>query len=262
MSLKLHTNMKVNVKVLNGDVIVIEMETYSETAVRDALKDESSDYAHLVEFEKDENEEDKNMMAFFTPIVPVKELLTFLDQAIKWESYGGDFLLKLFRQCVQAAKEDGRDEPIVEYYYPDSRKYYNQIVLYNDHYRGDSVITCKGTTLFEEITRRIVMKGKTNVTLKRKEMVDFYEKICETTNKNILEKEMRTLIELCVNGDSYRSMVVKLIDLISHHIPDVFNEIFENIQPMEERIYYNALYNKQEKVDRMSALLLFIIKSR
>ena len=101
--------MRVNVKMLNGDLISLEMNIYSEQVVRTHLSSYSSDPVKIVEIEEEEEKDEKNVMAVFFPVHKrAKEFVTMLKQYIQYsyepfDKIDGSLSKQWAEDCVNCA---------------------------------------------------------------------------------------------------------------------------------------------------------------
>jgi hypothetical protein len=295
--------MKVNIKLLNGEFLVMEMETYSKEFVSGKLyemfktpvtifeydEEEEKEKAEEEKAEKEEKKEEKYVIAMFTPLSSYKissEFITFFEQFVYNYSdafYGmsdEEKLHRFYTKCRLCAEKNGY-EPIVQFY-PTSVEYFGQIGLFLKYLDGNSNIKIenKEETVFEFVTRSL-MNCYSYHLVERIEYMDFYEKICQTTDQEMLEREFENIIKIFTDdvlnirienvklgdylGQNGFENSCKMLEMIGRSHPEVFQRFFKDIEPMsrsyaEEIIYINTEY--VSKIDLTRLLLRSILDYR
>lgn len=188
--------MRVNVKFLNGDLLSLNMETYSEQNVRKELY-ASGEHTHafkLIEVEKDEKDEkekdekEKDILVVFLPVHKRgKEFVTMLNQYARY-TYEPHYLIdgSLFTQwvdeCRNCASEQGYESFIKkksELYY-----YFSQLPLflsYSDddgNICGDTYVTADETAL--QFFTNVIVKCHEDV-IQDRICLNIYKQLCVTS---------------------------------------------------------------------------------
>lgn len=251
--------MIVNLKFLNGDLFSIEMETYSEQAVREFVRttiaSNVSNVIQLIEND-DEKNEDKNEKNICVMIQPVhkygKEFLAIIKQTVddsyeKGDTMDGSLSKRWLKECHACATENGYVSFIEKK--EDLVYYFDQVMLFVDEtnenienvIRGDSYVNEKETAL--EAVTRLMLEGHPVYYLDDPRPVPVYKyvykQLCKMSSSDVLNRIVSQLcndfqldfddIEDVVseNRFSIRGQFLSIIDSIHCSSIDVFHDVEE-----------------------------------
>jgi hypothetical protein len=288
--------MKVSIKLLNGDVIELKMEIYSEKIVKDYMYDlfknretsslrlmDMSDMSDMSDMDEDNEEEDeddmddedvnkKKLIAIFVPIsMVVKEFITYLNQLVdnsfSCPCCNNNKIKKLHDECKKCAEENGY-EPIIQYY-DNPTEYFSQINGFINHLSGDSIINKKGITILDILTEKL-LDAKKNL-VKQKDLFYFYARMCRTSRTEHLKQTLKLLVERFTDIDLqiYNDINIedcltdfgiqigaKMIDIISSIIPDISQQIFWDEEEDDDIMDMN-MNDKNDKNDMAFLLSMY-----
>lgn len=254
--------MIVNLKFLNGDLYSIEMETYSEQAVRDFVKtvlssSKSSNVSNVIQLietddEKNEDKNEKNICVMIQPVHKYgKEFLEMIKQTVddsyeKGDTMDGSLSKRWLEECHACATENGYVSFIEKK--EDLVYYFDQVMLFVDEtnenidiIRGDSYVNEKETAL--EAVTRLMLEGHPAYYLDDPRPVPVYKYVYKQLCKTCSDSDIlnRIVSQLCndfqldfndiedvvsENRFSIRSQFLSIIHSI-HSIEPVFHDVQE-----------------------------------
>lgn len=208
--------MRVNVKMMNGDLITMEMETYSEKTVRTHLSSYSSDPVKIIDIdededqEQDEKKEEKNVMVVFLPVHKRgKEFVTMLNQYVTYsyephDLIDGSLSKKWLEECQNCAHEQGYKSFIEKK--SDLSYYFNQLPLFlsysdnDENICGDTYVTA-GETALQVFT--YVMMACHQEVVQNPICLNAYKQLCKTSSSQSLTNIASHLYDnfRCLGGD-------------------------------------------------------------
>lgn len=244
--------MIVNVKFLNGDLFSIEMEAYSQQAVRDFVistisnTSNTSNVIKLIENGKDEKDE-KNICVMILPVHKYgKEFLTMIHQSTCYscdphDTVDGSLSKRWLEECHACAMENGYESFIEKkkellYYFDQVMLFVNETNDNNHIIRGDSYVNEKETAL-EAITR-VMLDAHPLYYLEDTRWVELYKQLCKTSSSdslnriafrlyNDLQLDFNDIEDVVSENRIYiRSQFLSIIHSI-HSIEPVFHDVQE-----------------------------------
>lgn len=229
--------MIVNAKMLNGDLISIEMNVYSQQAVCDSLRSyEYNGFIKIQDLQEYENG-DKDVFVIVLPVHQYAcEFLAFMEHfRINSFGYPNADMRDWANECKAHASGY---EPIIQYF-EDPYEYCEQIKLFIPLLTGDSFVS-ENKTALEAVTDIFLDAGnELGADPTSSTSMIFYNHLCKTSSGQI-DNIYHRLVEHFTNIDrslhciedhlwSTCGNVPALIRVIRDIRPDLFEETFHGV---------------------------------